>query len=51
VPADAYAVDIEPVHVAAGGVAQVTPVHGAVQSPVAMSHAPFAAAQFVVVGA
>jgi hypothetical protein len=39
-----------PVHTAAGGVVQVTPVHGVVHCPVPASHVPFAVAQFVVVG-
>jgi hypothetical protein len=51
VPVAANVIDVVPLHWGAGGVVHVTPVHGAVQSPVAMSHAPFAVAQFVVVGA
>ena len=50
VPVAAYVVELPLLHVAAGGVVQLTPMHGVVQWPLAMSHAPFVAAQFVVVG-
>jgi len=51
VPAVAYVVDLVPLHVAGGGVVQVTPTHGVTHSPLPASQAPFSAMQSVVAGA
>jgi hypothetical protein len=49
VPVAPYVVDIVPAQLAAGGVVQLTPVHGVVHRPVAALHVPLPVAQFTVV--